>query len=119
MVDLKEFRKANGLTQEKLGEYLGMKDSFISKIENGKDKLPPLKLKKLLDNDMGWDVSMLMVADTTVHHANNVNIQSTVNSCEAELATLRKENEMLRTQVDELKEREAQYWEMIKNLTAK
>ncbi|MBQ9660733.1 MAG: helix-turn-helix transcriptional regulator [Bacteroidales bacterium] len=59
IMDLKEFRKANGLTQAQLGEFLGMKKSFISKIENGKEKLPPLKFRKLLDNDQGWDVSML------------------------------------------------------------
>ena len=124
MVDLKGFRKANHLTQEKLGEYLGMQDSFISKIEHGKEKLPPLKLQKLLDNNMGWDTSMLMVADT-IHRVNDINIQYGVNntsdngSCEAELAALRKENEMLRSQVEDLKSREAQYWEMIKNLTAK
>lgn len=57
--DLKAFRKANNLTQEKLGEYLGIKKSFISTIESGKDPMPKDKLTKLLNNPYGWDVSML------------------------------------------------------------
>ncbi len=55
---LKIFRQVNGLTQEELGIYLGMKKSFISKIETGKDKLPRQKFQKLINNDKGWDVSM-------------------------------------------------------------
>lgn len=58
-IDLKAFRKANNLTQEKLGEYLGIKKSFISTIESEKDPMPKDKLAKLLDNPNGWDVSML------------------------------------------------------------
>lgn len=34
MRELVEFRRHNNLTQEQLGLYLGMKKSFISKIEN-------------------------------------------------------------------------------------
>ena len=59
MIDLRAFRKANNLTQDTLGEYLGMKKSFISKIENGKEKLPKDKFQKLIGNDRGWDTSML------------------------------------------------------------
>lgn len=59
MKKLKLFRKANNLTQEKLGEYLGIKKSFISTIESGKDPMPKDKLTKLLNNPYGWDVSML------------------------------------------------------------
>lgn len=59
MADLREFRRVNNLTQEALGEYLGMKKSFVSKIENGKEKLPEAKFRKLISNDMGWDTSML------------------------------------------------------------
>lgn len=57
--DLKAFRKANGLTQEALGDYLGIKKSFISTIESGKDPMPKDKLTKLLNNPYNWDVSML------------------------------------------------------------
>lgn len=57
--DLKEFRIVNNLTQTELGDYLGVQKGFISKIENGKDKLPELKFRKLLNNPHGWDTSML------------------------------------------------------------
>lgn len=57
--DLKAFRKANGLTQEALGDYLGIKKSFISTIESGKDPMPKDKFTKLLNNPFGWDVSIL------------------------------------------------------------
>ena len=59
-IDLKAFRKANKLTQEQLGDYLGIKKSFISTIESGKDPMPKGQLTKLLDNPHGWDVSMLI-----------------------------------------------------------
>lgn len=61
--DLKAFRKANNLTQERLGEYLGIKKSFISTIESGKDPMPKDKLTKLLNNPYGWDTSMLSQPD--------------------------------------------------------
>ena len=57
--DLKEFRLVNNLTQTELGDYLGVQKGFISKIENGRDKLPEPKYRKLLNNEKGWDVSML------------------------------------------------------------
>lgn len=63
MADLKQFRKQNNLTQDELGEYLGIKKSFISRIENGFHKLPQKKLSKLLENDFGWDVSALLISN--------------------------------------------------------
>ena len=55
---LKKFRKANSITQSELGDYLGIKKSFISSIENMRAKLPEDKFTKLLNNDKGWDISM-------------------------------------------------------------
>ena len=57
--DLKEFRIVNNLTQTQLGEYLGIQKGFISKIENGREKLPMQKFRKLLNNPHNWDTSML------------------------------------------------------------
>ena len=57
--DLKEFRIVNNLTQTDLGDFLGVQKGFVSKIENGKDKLPESKFRKLLSNPNGWDTSML------------------------------------------------------------
>ena len=59
MKELKEFRKDNSLTQTELGDYLGLGKSFVSKIENGREKLPADKFRKLIDNEKGWDVSAL------------------------------------------------------------
>lgn len=64
--DLKEFRLVNNLTQTELGDYLGVLKGFISKIENGKDKLPEPKFRKLLNNENGWDVSMLTQSDVAI-----------------------------------------------------
>lgn len=63
MADLKQFRKQNNLTQDELGEYLGIKKSFISRIENGFHKLPQEKLSKLLENNLGWNVSALLTSN--------------------------------------------------------
>ena len=63
MADLKLFRKQNNLTQDELGEYLGIKKSFISRIENGFHKLPQEKLSKLLENNLGWNVSALLTSN--------------------------------------------------------
>lgn len=58
-IDLKAFRKANNLTQSELGEYLGIKKSFISQMESDKCPIPTDKFNKLLNNEFSWDVSML------------------------------------------------------------
>lgn len=63
MADLRLFRKQNNLTQDELGEYLGIKKSFISRIENGFHKLPHEKLSKLLENNLGWNVSALLTSN--------------------------------------------------------
>lgn len=60
MADLKRFRKINNLTQTELGDYIGLKKAFLSRIENGFHNLPSDKLSKLLQNTMGWDVSPLV-----------------------------------------------------------
>lgn len=59
MTELKTFRKINNLTQSDVGDYLGIKKAFISSIENGKARLPKDKITKLINNDRGWDTSML------------------------------------------------------------
>ena len=50
MFDLRLFRKANGITQQAVAEYLGVTKQFITQIETGKVALPTDKLKKILDN---------------------------------------------------------------------
>ena len=60
-IDLKAFRKANNLTQTEIGDFLGIQKGFVSRIENGRDKLPKEKLRKLIGNTRGWNTSMLQV----------------------------------------------------------
>lgn len=92
--DLKAFRKANNLTQEKLGEYLGIKKSFISTIESGKDPMPKDKLSKLMQNPYGWNVSMLTQSGTLAEE--NPSADSTL------IAELRSQIEKLEAKVDNL-----------------
>lgn len=75
MIDLKEFRIKNGLTQSELGDYIGIKKSFISRIERGTVKLPNDKFQKLLKNPYGWDTSML----TDMNHTGDNNVHAQVN----------------------------------------
>ncbi len=93
-----------------------MKKSFISKIENGKEKLPASKLQKLLSNPNGWDTSMLINGGIYAgnNNAGDVNVQIGQNragsrpkdgDATTQIAVLEKENEMLREQ---LKDKEAQ-----------
>lgn len=58
-IDIKAFRKANNLTQEALGDYLGCTKAFISAVEKGLRPLPNEMFSKMLDNSLDWDISML------------------------------------------------------------
>ena len=46
--DLKGFRKSKGLNQKELASILGIGQSFISQIENGKDPMPEYLKEKLI-----------------------------------------------------------------------
>lgn len=50
MFDLRLFRKANGITQLAVAEYLGVTKQMITQIETGKTSMPTDKLKRILDN---------------------------------------------------------------------
>ncbi len=121
MIDLRGFRKANNLTQEELGEFLDMKKSFISKVENGKEKLPEAKFQKLIANERGWNIDALLT-ELPTHFGDNIqvnggrgNIGKSIGDA-AELLALRRENELLRTQVDDLKAQNEKYWAALMDL---
>ena len=57
--EISEFLQANGLRQVDLVKYLELSKPYISQVVNGTAKLSPEKLRKLINNDRGWDVSML------------------------------------------------------------
>lgn len=75
MIDIKEFRKANKLTQTEVGNYLGIKKSYFSLIEGGHKSLSKEKLGKLLENPYGWDTSML----TDMNHTGDNSVHAQVN----------------------------------------
>lgn len=131
-MDLRGFRKINHLTQTRLGEFLGIKKSFVSLVENEKAKLPEEKFNKLLNNTMGWDTSMLQVdpptsisAKATGNSSARVEIGSrNKNYCpevsgdkekDTRIAILEKENEMLK---ERLKDKDGQI-EFLKTLINK
>ena len=56
MFDLRLFRKANGITQLAVAEYLGVTKQMITQVETGKTALPTDKLKRILDNP-DWSIT--------------------------------------------------------------
>lgn len=54
------FRYKNNLTQKEVAEYLGIHKVFISRVETGDSALSEKRLAMLIDNDRGWDASMLV-----------------------------------------------------------
>ena len=69
----KAFRKANHITQEDMADFLGVKRAFISQIENGYVDLPEDRLFQILNNDKGWDVTLLQESPVVNGDGNNVN----------------------------------------------
>lgn len=128
MEELRNFRKANNLTQDQLGEFLGIKKSFISRVENDQVALPEEKFKKLMSNNMGWDTSMLQrVNETPIpplpdlegkkHLINFFEGPRTNRATYRDLTA--KHIEYLERRINELEKQNAEYWEMIKRLTEK
>ena len=60
MIELKDFREINNLTQSELAKFLGVGNSFISQVEKGKSNLPENQFTKLLNNTNGWDTTPLV-----------------------------------------------------------
>lgn len=115
MVDLHAFRKANKLKQEDLAKYLNTTRAFISMVETGASKLPPEKLRLLLNNTQGCETKMLVdnggiyagnnnAGDVNVQigHIRANNRQKDGNSA-MQIAVLEKEVEMLREQLEFMK----------------
>lgn len=128
MSNLREFRKVNNLTQDQLGEYLGIKKSFLSGIETGRSKLPPEKFAKLLANDQGWDTSMLAATynnttqrvsgsdNTAVVGGNVVRIGNISGSTDGEGKghdALRAENDLLRSENESLRRQNERLLEIV------
>lgn len=143
MEELKEFRRINRLTQDQLGELLGMKKSFISKIENGREKFPLDKFRKLINNEWGFDlgplkglteppVRMSLIglfnSDHSMmseyHKYPDISFKSVPRtSSQAKISNLMDENRRLKEKIAELEKQKAEltkqrdeYWDMLKQL---
>lgn len=75
-IDLKEFRRANNMTQKSLAEYLGVGQGFISQIEKGDRPLPDKYINKILSDETvdssmvyGESSSAYRQADEEFHHS--------------------------------------------------
>lgn len=119
MIDLKAFRKANGLTQADVAQYLSVSAPFITRVETGANKLPEDKLQKLINNDMGWDTTSLFITGGDhIHQTGGKNNIGKI-TYDNENASLKKEIEMLRRQIEDLMRTNKEYWDMIKELMKK
>lgn len=58
MAAFEEFLYRNRIKKTEIANYLGVGNSFITKLSNGARNIPPDKLQKILDNP-DWDTSML------------------------------------------------------------
>lgn len=94
-IDIKAFRRANNLTQSKLGAYLGMDKCFISAIEHGRSKLPKVKLGMILHNPHNWDTSMLVSVETKTTENGKVPVFKVVD-------TVQQNSEALKNKAQEL-----------------
>lgn len=115
MIDLKGFRWDNSLTQADVAAFLGVSKPFISRIESGKDLLPEDKLSMLRNNEKGWNIAKLEDSKGEVYIAAGVtkNKQADNNSW------AQKKIAMLEERIKQLEAEKAEYWELIKKLTAK
>ena len=60
----KLFLRVNHIRQVDLARYLGVTESSISSVINGRNQLSEPNLAKILNNDRGWDVSMFQPVGT-------------------------------------------------------
>ena len=59
-IDIREFRRANKMTQQELADYFGVVQGVISNMENGREKVPDKYISKIL-GDPNVDSSMVKV----------------------------------------------------------
>ncbi len=109
--DLKGFRKANGIRQQELADYLGVGQSFISQIERGERTCPVEWIGRFAANAKWTMLEEEPVEETPIADTYN-NIAE-----ESEVLSLRREVQLLREQIEELRSTNEKCWEMIRNLS--
>ncbi len=68
---LKQFLKVNGLKQVQVANYLGITRGHMSNSLKGEYSLGPKQISKLIQNNMGWDVSMFLPQHDPAQHVND------------------------------------------------
>ena len=133
MDGLKSFLIFNDLSQLEVAQFLGISKGQMSKLVSGVARLQPEQLEKILNNVRGWNTEFLtnpmwadleagkLVSDggVAIQQNGKRNNIGQVNGAGDEMAALRRETEMLRAQVEELKAQNEKYWKMIERLTEK
>lgn len=123
-IDLKKFRFLNGVSQSQLAAYLGVGQSFISKMESQGYPMPQEIYDKIMAHPE-WSFNIDAITKPSVTAGDHIEIKRGhgnigKNSGEqARIAYLEKENEMLKTQIEELKREKAEYWQMLQKLLTK
>lgn len=110
MSELKDFRKANGLSQRDLANYLGVGQGFVSQMETGTSKIPDDIYSKIKSNT-AWDTTML----NTDIISNDISAAKTNNISTTDMAVLHAKVEMLEKQLAEEKARSTEYWNLLKD----
>lgn len=118
-MDLKKFVGMNKLSQKQLAEFLGITEASVSRAINGKSILSESRIRKILDNCHGWDVSPLLDDDDgdTINHVDGNNNITINNNVDSELVkSLRKQIALLEDQVAELKKDKDELREWLKEI---
>lgn len=134
MNKLKRFRAENNLLAKDLAAYLGVSKGYVSRMESDADPLPQNQLRKLLNNDRGWDTSALTNEDsirsvsavatdngTAVASLGSINNRMSGRNelneavMKAQIDSLKKEVELLRNSLDEEKQRSERFLRLLEN----
>jgi transcriptional regulator with XRE-family HTH domain len=105
--DVRGFLFFNELSQKEVADYIGVSKSQMSKLVSGVAELKVEQYEKLLTNDMGWDVKYLTDSPLAKPTPKQPMDDSLV-------ASLRRENDLLKEQLAKAEARASEYWEMIK-----
>ncbi len=117
MTPLEKFLVVNHLKQADIIEFLKLSKSTISQAVSGKSQLSKIKLFELIENDRGWDASMLSAPVNITQSIGDGSSNNTQVACDQNITALQKEIEMLREQLTALQKEKEEYWQLIKRLT--
>lgn len=102
MNSIETFLRINGLRQVDLARYLGMSEGSVSKMIHGQTNATAATIKRLVENDRGWDATPLTGAPQRD---------------DSQVKYLKAEVKRLRAEVEDLRREKEEYWQVIKNLS--